>query len=125
MTRIKRKAAARKAARRADRAVLTTITRRGASEDVEMVTIRIGNTVFTGPGPSADEIESGLRETQRMLDGLERALHSLPGIVLDHGPDVPLFYADPDDPLHGVIRDLHGKREAGRFLDGEFRPHAS
>ncbi|HVJ62520.1 MAG TPA: hypothetical protein VM555_07380 [Tahibacter sp.] len=60
--------------------------------------------------------------SRRSADALDRARDRLlkPGISLGAASTVPRFHADPGMPGR-LIRILGGKKEAGYFIDGEFK----
>jgi hypothetical protein len=86
----------------------------------KMRTTKFGNVTVTGPAPSEEQMARGVREGTRALDGLVRAFEKLPGITLPRQKDVPLFWADDDDP-DIIIRELNGKIDRGRLVDGKYK----
>jgi hypothetical protein len=65
--------------------------------------------------PSPETLEQS-RIAMRELGG--RLLK--PGVKLPNRKGVPKFYADEADPAL-VVRELDGKRERGRFVNGQFK----
>lgn len=86
----------------------------------KMRTTKFGNVTVTAPAPSEEQIARGVRESTRALEGLVRAIAKLPGIDLPRQKDVPLFWADDDDP-DIIIRELNGKTERGRYENGKYK----
>lgn len=81
--------------------------------------ISIGNLTLVVPRPTKTEVQENVR---RSTEALGRALVRLtrPGIRLRPKRGIPLFQVDENDP-DVFIRDLDGKRDRGRFQDGEFK----
>ena len=86
----------------------------------KMQTTKFGNVTITAPAPSEEQIARGIRESTRALEGLVRAFEKLPGITLPRQKDVPLFWADDDDP-DIIIRELNGKIDRGRLVNGKYQ----
>jgi hypothetical protein len=84
-------------------------------------TVTFGDVTITAPRPSDEEIR---RNVDASTAALERALPAFlrPGIRIYPKKDVPLFWADEDNPGDGFIRKLNGKIERG-VLDenGQFK----
>lgn len=69
-----------------------------------------------GYGKVAPETLEQSRQAMRQLG--DRLLK--PGVKLPERKGVPKFYVDEADPAL-VVRELDGKRERGRFEDGQFK----
>lgn len=54
--------------------------------------------------------------------GLARAKDLIikPGVTLEVVKGVPLYHADPDQP-DLLVREIDGKRDRGKFVNGRFR----
>jgi hypothetical protein len=87
----------------------------------KMRTTKFGNVTVTAPAPSEEQIARSVAASTRALEGLVRAFEKLPGIDLPRQKDVPLFWADDDDPTI-IIRELNGKIDRGRLVDGKYKP---
>jgi hypothetical protein len=97
------------------------VARPGSSGTGVMHTVRFGDVTVTGPRPSDEEIQ---RNVEASTAALKRALPAFlrPGIRIYPKKDVPLFWADEDNPKDGVIRKLNGKIERGVVdEDGNFK----
>jgi hypothetical protein len=84
-------------------------------------TIRFGDVTITAQRPSDAEIR---RNVEASTAALKRALPAFlrPGVRIYPKKDVPLFWADEDNPAEGVIRKLNGKIERGVLdEDGQFK----
>ena len=86
----------------------------------KMRTTKFGNVTVTAPAPTEEQIARGVREGTRALEGLVRAFEKLPGIDLPRQKDVPLFWADDDNP-DIIIRELNGKIDRGRLVNGKYK----
>ena len=106
----------RKAAARPARAELVMTTSRARNT----VRVKLGDVTVIAPKPTRAQVEQGIRDSNKAMNGLCRRLLK-PGVVLEHGPDVPVFHADPENPQR-IIRTLHGKSEGGRVVRGKFKP---
>ncbi|MHA6896377.1 hypothetical protein ACQUJT_20190 [Ralstonia pseudosolanacearum] len=95
------------------RAVTVAKPRRGA------MAVSFGDVSVVVTKPSAAAVEQAVKASAKVATKLGRRLLE-PGLTLAHGQDVPVFTADPADPLR-VIRQLNGKAEAGRFVRGKFK----
>ncbi len=93
--------------------------RKAASARMAQQRISIGNLTLVVPRPTKTEVQENVR---RSTEALARALVRLtrPGIRLRPKRGIPLFQVDENDP-DVFIRDLDGRRERGRFQDGEFK----
>ena len=84
-------------------------------------TIKFGDVTITAQPPSEAEIQ---RNVQASTAALKRALPAFlrPGVRIYPKKDVPLFWADEDNPGEGFIRKLNGKIERGVLdEDGQFK----
>jgi hypothetical protein len=84
-------------------------------------TIKFGDVTITAQRPSDAEIQ---RNVEASTAALKRALPAFlrPGVRIYPKKDVPLFWADEDNPGEGVIRKLNGKIERGVVdEDGQFK----
>ena len=84
-------------------------------------TIRFGDVTITAQRPSDAEIRANVEaSTAALKRALPRLLH--PGVRIYPKKDVPLYWADPDNPNEGFIRKLNGKVERGVLdEDGVFK----
>jgi hypothetical protein len=84
-------------------------------------TIRFGDVTITAQRPSDEEIR---RNVEASTAALKRALPAFlhPGVHIEPKKDVPLFWADEENPEEGFIRLLNGKLERGVLdEDGTFK----
>jgi hypothetical protein len=84
-------------------------------------TVTFGDVTITAQRPSDEEIQ---RNVDASTAALKRALPAFlrPGFRIYPKKDVPLFWADEDNPVDGVIRKLNGKIERGVLdEDGNFK----
>lgn len=93
--------------------------RKLAGARLDQQCISIGSLTLVVPRPTKTEVQENVR---RSTEALGRALVRLtrPGIRLRPKRGIPLFQVDENDP-DIFIRDLDGRRERGRFQDGEFK----
>jgi hypothetical protein len=99
----------------------TAIVARPDPKGGEWQTVTFGDVTITMQRPSDEEIQ---RNVEASTEALRRALPAFlkPGIRIYPKKDVPLFWADEDNPTEGVIRKLNGKTERGVVdEDGNFR----
>jgi hypothetical protein len=99
----------------------TVITARPDPKGGEWHTVTFGDVTITTQRPSDEEIQ---RNAEASTAALRRALPAFlkPGIRIYPKKDVPLFWADEDNPAEGVIRKLNGKIERGVVdEDGNFK----
>jgi hypothetical protein len=90
------------------------------NDSQKMQTTTFGNVTITAPAPSEEQIARGVRDSTGALERLVNAIEKLPGIELPRQKDVPLFWADDDDP-DIIIRELNGKIERGQLENGKFK----
>jgi hypothetical protein len=110
----------RTAKEHADRSQTEIVARRDPNGGEAMHTIRFGDVTVTAPRPSDEEIR---RNVEASTAALKRALPAFlrPGVRIYPKKDVPLFWADEDDP-NVCIRKLNGKIERGVVdEDGQFK----
>jgi hypothetical protein len=84
-------------------------------------TVTFGDVTITAQRPSDEEIQ---RNVDASTAALKRALPAFlrPGVRIYAKKDVPLFWADEDNPKEGFIRKLNGKIERGVLdEDGNFK----
>jgi hypothetical protein len=84
-------------------------------------TVTFGDVTVTAQRPSEAEIR---RNAEASTAALKRALPAFlrPGVRIYPKKDVPLFWADEDNPENGFIRKLNGKVERGVLdEDGTFK----
>ncbi|WP_395015331.1 hypothetical protein [Dongia sp.] len=78
--------------------------------------VTFGGVTVSAPVQSLKLVRKNIKEGQTALKRAAGALtHS--GVALKVSKDVPLFYADRDDPKT-IIRELNGKKEKGVLLKG-------
>ena len=80
-----------------------------------------GDVTITAQRPSDEEIR---RNAEASTSALKRALPAFlhPGVHIEPKKDVPLFWADEENPEEGFIRLLNGKLERGVLdEDGTFK----
>jgi hypothetical protein len=105
----------------ADRPHTEIVARPDPNASGAMHTVRFGDVTVTGPRPSDEEVQ---RNVEASTAALKRALPFFlrPGIRIYPKKDVPLFWADEDNPKDGFIRKLNGKIERGVVdEDGNFK----
>jgi hypothetical protein len=84
-------------------------------------TVKFGDVTIIAQRPSDAEIQ---RNVEASTAALKRALPAFlrPGVRIYPKKDVPLFWADEDNPGEGFIRKLNGKIERGVLdEDGQFK----
>jgi hypothetical protein len=114
-------AVSRPAKTRAARASMEIVVKSDPKGSGAWHTVTFGDVTVTGPRPSDEEIR---RNVEASTEALRRALPAFlrPGIRIYPKKDVPLFWADEDNPKDGVIRKLNGKIERGVVdEDGNFK----
>ena len=114
-----RRAKLRTAKDQAERAHTDIVARPGGGGETH--TVRFGDVTVTGPRPSEDEVR---RNAEASTAALKRALPFFlrPGVRIYPKKDVPLFWADEENPTDGFIRKLNGKIERGVVdEDGNFK----
>jgi hypothetical protein len=98
----------------------TAIVARPDPKGGEWHTVTFGDVTVTAQRPSDEEIQ---RNVEASTAALRRALPAFlkPGVRIYPKKDVPLFWADDNDP-NICIRKLNGKIERGVVdEDGEFK----
>lgn len=85
------------------------------------VTVKFGSVTVHGFAPPDDEVAGNIKAGHAALSRVLKAF-AKPGITLPRIKDVPLFSADPDDPIT-LIRELNGQSERGSLVDGKFKPY--
>jgi hypothetical protein len=97
----------------------TVIVARPDSKAGEWHTVTFGDVTITTQRPSDEEIQ---RNVEASTAALKRALPAFlkPGIRIYPKKDVPLFWADEDDP-NVTIRKLNGIERGAVDEDGEFK----
>jgi hypothetical protein len=114
-------AASRPAKPRPTRARTEIVVRPDAKGNGGRHTVTFGDVTVTGPRPSDEEVQ---RNVEASTAALKRALPFFlrPGIRIYPKKDVPLFWADENNPKDGFIRKLNGKIERGVVdEDGNFK----
>jgi hypothetical protein len=84
-------------------------------------TITFGDVTITAQRPSEADIQRNVEASTRAL---QRALPRLlrPGVRIYAKKDVPLYWADEENPDEGMIRKLNGKVQRGVMdEDGRFK----
>jgi hypothetical protein len=112
--------ASRPATNRPARAT-TVVKARPNGKGGEWHTVTFGDVTITAQRPSDEDIQ---RNVEASTAALKRALPAFlrPGVRIYPKKDVPLFWADEDNPVGGVIRKLNGKIERGVVdEDGKFK----
>jgi hypothetical protein len=110
----------RSAKPRPSRAGTAAVSRRNGQAGA-WETITFGDVTITAQRPSEAEIQRNVEASTRAL---KRALPRLlrPGVRIYAKKDVPLYWADPDNPETGFIRKLNGKLQRGVLDDdGQFK----
>jgi hypothetical protein len=98
----------------------TTIVARPDPKGGEWHTVTFGDVTITAQRPSDEEVR---RNVEASTAALKRALPAFlrPGVRIYPKKDVPLFWADDNDP-NVCIRKLNGKIERGIVdEDGQFK----
>jgi hypothetical protein len=85
--------------------------------------IKFGEYIIAASPPTAEAVKSNVAASGQALERVAKRLAE-PGFSLAAPPDVPLYFADQNDPKL-VVRRLHGKEERGHFVDGKFRTLAA
>ncbi len=97
-----------------------SVARQGRDREGPWEEIKFGDVVIKARRPGEADIRRSAEEStaalQRAFDRLRR-----PGVRIYPKKDVPLYWADPDNP-DGIIRKLNGKIQHGVMLeDGQFQ----
>ncbi len=94
----------------------TAVAPRSPSKGGAWETLRFGDVTITARRPAEAEIRANVEASSAAL---KRALPRLldPGVRIYAKKDVPLYWADPDNPEEGFIRKLNGKTERGVLDD--------
>lgn len=95
-----------------------TVVVRGGKGRVRAV-YSFGSAEFQGTKVHAEVPPETLEQSRRAMRQLGVRLLK-PGVKLPDRKGVPKFYADEQDPAL-IIRVLDGKRERGRFENGQFK----
>jgi hypothetical protein len=106
---------ARSTAKPAHRAAIGVKAKQGLGK----VEVTFGHVSVFVTSPTDAAVKQGVKASAKVIRGLGRRIVT-PGVTIRHGADVPLFTADPGDPQR-VVRQLNGKSEKGRFINGKFK----
>jgi hypothetical protein len=80
--------------------------------------IKFGDVIITVRKPSKSELKQNVDfSSEALARANTRLAHA--GIRIHPKKDVPLFFADPENP-GGFIRKLNGKLQRGVVRDGQF-----
>lgn len=80
--------------------------------------VRFGDSLVTSPKPSKTQIKQNVDFSSAALARASGKLMN-PGVRLYPKKDVPLFFADPENP-EGFLRKLNGRVQRGVLKDGQF-----
>lgn len=81
-------------------------------------TVRFGAVTVEVIPATRTEKDRNIREGQVVLTKLLKRIQK-PGVKLSLKKDVPIYYADPDDPRY-LLRRLRNTTERVRYSDGDF-----
>ena len=81
--------------------------------------VKFGDVVVTTRKPSKAELQQNVDFSSAALARANAGLVR-PGIRIYPKKDVPLYFADPDNP-GGIIRKLNGTLQRGVVEDGQFK----
>lgn len=99
-----------------------TAGRAGKKDSVTQQTVEVafGDVrVLTPRKTNAAQVKRNIRAGQLAL-ARAKDLIVKPGVTLELLKGVPRYHADPDQP-ELLVREIDGKRERGKFVDGKFR----
>lgn len=85
-----------------------------------VTTFRFGSVAAKSSAPHPDVKSANIAAGQQALMRAKGAFTKR-GVSLRHRKDVPVFFADPNEPSV-LIRRLDGKEERGRIVAGAFVP---
>lgn len=88
------------------------------SANTPLVSVTFGDVTVLTTLPSTKQVEMRVKEGQQALQRIRDAL-TQPGIKLNRKKGVPLYYANLNGP-EVIIRELDGKRVAGRLINSHF-----
>jgi hypothetical protein len=101
----------------------TLAAQRATKVMMPVMKVTFGHVSVSVQQPTAANVKRAVTASKKVAKGLGERLVK-PGVALRHPPGVPVFTADPLDPLR-VVRRLHGKVERGHFVKGQFKPEKS
>lgn len=82
------------------------------------VTVRFGDVVVEGVSPGENVVTNNIIAGQKSLERASKTLLKA-GVQLGQTRSIPLYSADPE--RSGIIvRELAGRKEKGKFIDGRF-----
>ncbi len=112
-------AMSKRATAHADRPTTATLRTAGAEGGAAGREVRFGDVVVTGSAPSEALVAAQVARSSEALARLATRLVR-PGIGLRARKGVPRFSVDPVDPQL-FVRELDGRTERGRLVDGTFQ----